>query len=396
MDRILMTPRDEWRQRCEEVGFTFYDLPSEDGRPYWNESAAYSVTPDEVDTLEAVTQELIYRTFDAAEHIVRQGRLQEFAIPESFWGAVADSWDNDDPTVYGRFDLAWNGTGNPQLLEYNADTPTSLIESSVVQWFWLKEKIGEDSDQFNSIHERLIEQWRHIRTERWHLPEGARLHLASLHDSGDDELIVEDFDTVAYMAEPAQQAGFDTKHVFMEDIGWDEERQTFVDQDGEPIEHIFKLYPLEWMANEAFADKLLRTRGKTEWVEPLWKMLLSNKQLLVVMHELFPSHPNILEAHNSAMPFQGRPYIRKPKLSREGANVELYGPDGRLIEAGQGDYGEEGHIFQALANLGRFGTKYAVIGSWVVGQEPAGIDFRETSTLITGDLAEIVPHFISR
>ena len=35
-----------------------------------------------------------------------------------------------------------------------------------------------------------------------------------------------------------------------------------------------------------------------------------------------------------------------------------------------------------------------MIGSWIVGETPAGIDVRETGGPITGDLAEFVPHFI--
>lgn len=396
MQREIMVPRADWREKCDAVGFTFYDMESEGGRPYWNESAAYSFSTDEIEELHDVTQELVYRTFDAAEHIVRKKRFEEFAIPESFWHAVTESWDNDDPTVYGRFDLAWDGTGDPKMLEYNADTPTSLVESAAAQWFWMREVIGQNGDQFNSIHEALVEQWSHIRTERWHLPFGSRLHVASLRGNEPGTVIMEDFDTVAYMAEPAQAAGFAPKHVFIEDIGWDEQQQMFVDQDGEQISHIFKLYPLEWMVHESFGPKLLETKQPTKWVEPLWKLLLSNKQLLVVMHELFPKHPNILAAYNAPTHFSDAAYVQKPKLSREGANVVLYGPSGEVLEASDGDYGEEGYVYQAIARLGQFGTKHAVIGSWVVGETPVGIDIRETSSLITGDLAEFVPHYITK
>ncbi|AZZ51635.1 glutathionylspermidine synthase family protein [Rathayibacter festucae] len=392
MRRHSLTPRPDWRARCDEVGFSFYDLPSEGGRPYWNESAAYGFSLAEIELLETATQELFDRCMDACEHVVRTGRLAEFGIPERFHELVRTSWDEDDPTVYGRFDLAYDGEGTVKLLEFNADTPTSLVETAAAQWQWLEETRGPEADQFNGLHEQLVEQWRHLRVDRWQLDEGARLHLASLHDSGDGELIVEDADTVAYMAETAAQAGFDPKLIFVEDIRYELDGAGFLDADGEPIRRIFKLYPWEWMLGEQFGGLLLDRRERTRWVEPAWKLLLSNKQLLVVLWELFPGHPNLLTA--SVEPLVGTAQVRKPRLGREGANVTILDADGSVVAENGGAYGEEGFVHQARADLARIDGRTVVIGSWIVGETPAGIDVRETGGPITGDLAEFVPHFI--
>ncbi|MCJ1673395.1 MULTISPECIES: glutathionylspermidine synthase family protein [unclassified Rathayibacter] len=392
MRRHSLTPRPDWRARCDEVGFSFYDLPSEGGRPYWNESAAYGFALAEIELLETATQELFDRCMDACEHVVRTGRLAEFGIPERFHELVRTSWDEDDPTVYGRFDLAYDGEGTVKLLEFNADTPTSLVETAAAQWQWLEETRGPEADQFNGLHEQLVEQWRHLRVDRWQLDEGARLHLASLHDSGDGELIVEDADTVAYMAETAAQAGFDPKLIFVEDIRYELDGAGFLDADGEPIRRIFKLYPWEWMLGEQFGGLLLDRRERTRWVEPAWKLLLSNKQLLVVLWELFPGHPNLLPA--SVEPLIGTAQVRKPRLGREGANVTILDADGAVVAENGGAYGEEGFVHQARADLARIDGRTVVIGSWIVGETPAGIDVRETGGPITGDLAEFVPHFI--
>lgn len=394
MRRVDSSPRPDWRARLDEIGFTFYDLPSEGGRPYWNESAAYAFTMAEVDLLEAATQELFDRCMDAVEHVVRERRFAEFGIPSRFHDLVATSWDEDDPTVYGRFDLAYDGVDGVKLLEFNADTPTSLVESAVAQWQWLTEVHGDGADQFNSLHEQLVEQWEHVLRARWGLAPGARLHLASLHDSGDGELIVEDFETVAYMAETAKAAGFDPKLCYIEDLQWDVDAARFLDGDGEPVDRIFKLYPWEWMVNEQFAGFLLQSRGTTQWVEPAWKLLLSNKQLLVVLWELFPGHPNLLPAFADPAPLAAEPYVRKPRLGREGANVSVHDADGAVVAEQEGPYGEEGFVYQRRAVFAPIPGKTAVIGSWVVGDSPAGIDLRETSGPITGDLAEFVPHFI--
>lgn len=390
--RKTFQARPDWEQQLKNIGFTFYNMPSEGGRPYWNETAGYEFSKTEIRILESATQELFDRCMGAVEHVIAKKRYAEFGIPESYWGPIEASWERDDPTIYGRFDLVYDGINQPKMLEFNADTPTSLIESSLAQWHWVRDRFSGNVDQFNSLHEKLITQWQHIREDRLDVPPGTVLHMASVHSGKDGQLVLEDYDTVAYMAETAKLAGFEPKQIFMEQIGWDGSK--FVDADSKPIEHLFKLYPWEWITHEPFAPYVLDSIGRMTWLEPLWKMILSNKQLMVVLWELFPGHPNLLPAYNQRDAFNGRKYVKKPKLSREGANVQIMHEDGTVLEEAKGDYGEEGHIYQAFAELPNFDGKHAIIGSWVVGDEPAGIDMRETSNLITGDLAEFVPHYI--
>jgi glutathionylspermidine synthase len=148
------------------------------------------------------------------------------------------------------------------------------------------------------------------------------------------------------------------------------------------------------MAQEQFAGFLESTRDTTAWIEPIWKMLLSNKQLLVVLWELFPGHPNLLPAYATPGPLVLREHVAKPKLGREGANVTMFDAAGAVTAANGGEYGDEGFVYQQRADLGRIDGRTVVVGSWVVGETPAGIDVRESGGPITGDLAEFVPHFI--
>jgi len=85
--------------------------------------------------------------------------------------------------------------------------------------------------------------------------------------------------------------------------------------------------------------------------------------------------------------------VKKPLYSREGANVSINAGD-TVIDVG-GDYGEEGFIWQAYHALPSFGGRYAVIGSWVVGDEPAGIGIREDASPVTRDTSRFVPHYFT-
>ena len=352
---------------------------------YWDESACYAFSTEGIDRLEAVTEELHRLCLAAVDVVVKEQRMAEFAIPEAFHEFVADSWRRRDPTLFGRFDLSWDGKGEPKLLEYNADTPTALLETSVIQWHWL-EDTRPQADQFNSLHEKLMERWRTLKETAPQQP----LWFASMKDNDEDEGNTE------YLRDTALQAGWDARSLWIEDLGWDPARGRFVALDETPVDRIFKLYPWEWMVRETFAPHLLA--GTTQWIEPAWKMLLSNKALLVVLWELNYGHPNLLPAYFTPSRFSGE-FVKKPLLSREGANVTLNRRLGVIRETGA--YGAEGWVYQGYAPLPAFGTqggtseakRYPVIGSWIVGEAAAGIGIREDDSPITKDTSSFVPHY---
>ena len=380
MRREALTPRANWREQCEALGFEYHSI---DG-VYWDERACYAFSADEVDTLEAATVELHRLCLEAAARVVAERRWEEFAIPAAFAPMVEASWERGDGSLFGRFDLAWGGDGGPggppKLLEYNADTPTSLLEASVVQWYWLQD-VHPGADQFNSLHDKLIARWKVLLAG---FPADRVVHFSCVKDNE------EDVGNLDYLRDVATQAGVDARHVYIEDLGWDAERGRFVDLDGFPVSAWFKLYPWEWLVREAFGADLRQAGMRI--VEPPWKMILSNKAILPLLWEMFPGHPNLLPAHFSPQQL-GHDFVKKPKLSREGANVLMRAPD--RIHYERGGYGAEGFVYQALAEIPCHDGNYAVIGSWVVGEDAAGIGLREDDTPITRNTSRFVPHYFS-
>jgi len=380
MQRENVTPRADWATQCESVGFTYHSL----GGTYWDESRCYRFTADEIDTLEAATAELHARCLDAAAYIVAHGRMQELAIPAAWHERVAASWQARAPSLLGRFDLAFDGRGAPKLLEYNADTPTALLEASVVQWYWMQQAIlpsTPDADQFNSLHEKLIANWRALGVT-WSADTPVHFTCA-----GDSE---EDRGNLDYLRDVATQAGVETRFVAIEEIGWNAANGTFVDTDDVEISVLTKLYPWEWLIADPFGAQLHDARIRV--IEPAWKLLLSNKGILPVLWELFPDHPNLLPAFFESGRIAGD-WVEKPLLSREGANVVIHGSGVPI--ASEGTYGAEGRVYQARATIPRFGDDYVTIGSWIVGDAPAGIGLREDTSEITRDTSRFVPHYFT-
>lgn len=377
MRRNKINPRENWQQKVEQWGLVFH---TEQGQTYWNESACYEFTAAEIEQIETATKELHQMCLKAVDHIIEHKEYEPFKIPPNAIPRIEESWELEPPTLYGRFDLVFDGTHPPKMLEYNADTPTSLLEAAVIQWKWLDE-VHPDRDQFNLIWESLVNQWN------W-LKENNKLLSNKIHFGFSD--LIEDEMTVAVLRDTAHEAGLQTEALLMEQIGWHEKGKQFVDLNNKPIQNLFKLYPWEWIVNEEFGQLALTNFQQTHWIEPIWKMLLSNKALLPKLYELFPNSPYLLPAYLDG-PREMNDYVKKPLLGREGANVTIVAGD-QSIEQG-GEYGDEGFVFQQFIEIPNFEGNHPVIGSWVIGEDPAGIGIRETDGLITDNLARFVPHW---
>ncbi|MBR1141505.1 MULTISPECIES: glutathionylspermidine synthase family protein [Bradyrhizobium] len=385
MQRIPCPERDDWRETAARCGFDFHEL---DGERYWDERAYYAFTLAEIELgIEEPTGEIEQMCLELVSRVVKdEVLLRRLKIPDRFWPLLASSWKRKDDSLYGRLDLSFQGGRAPaKLLEYNSDTPTSIFEAAVFQWTWLEQAIERRilpgrADQYNSIHERLIERWRLIG-------KGRPLHLAGLTDAAEDAA------TLAYLADTATQAGLSTTILDMADIGW-REAGGFVDLDNKDIALAFKLYPWEWMFQDAFGAKL--AIALTQWVEPPWKAVLSNKGILPLLWQMFEGHPNLLPAYFEDDPKAaslGPSFVRKPIYSREGANVSLVA-EGIAVSEQEGPYGAEGFIRQALAPLPDFGGVFPVVGSWLVAHAPCGLSIREDVTPITGNRSRFLPHAI--
>jgi glutathionylspermidine synthase len=244
MKRVAIKPPADWEKKVEQIGLIYHHT---EDHAYWNESAYYSFRSTEIDRIELATNELHDMCLQAAQHIIDNNRFKELAIPDAAVPVIKQAWEDEPPAIYGRFDLAYDGE-QLKLLEYNADTPTALLEASVVQWYWLQDLFPK-LDQFNSIHEKLLAKWQELKPYLANPVHFTYLEPPNVENS-------EDLMTVSYLMDIASQASFDTVLVRIDDIGWDAARNCFIDLDNRPIRSMFKLYPWEWLLCDQFADQL--------------------------------------------------------------------------------------------------------------------------------------------
>jgi glutathionylspermidine synthase len=379
MNRREGKPREEWQRNVEALGLLYHSNP--EGGPYWDESAWYEFSLDEIERMERAANELHVMFLRACKVAILEKRLGELGIPESMHEPIRRSWRFDDWDLHGRFDFTLSSDGTPKLLEYNADTPSGLLETSVVQWYW-KEERWPKADQLNSLHEALIARWK-LLLKKDQVRQRHALYLTSFPAHTEDRI------GVAYMGEIAEQAGLSTKYLDVSEIGWSPELERFVDLDDKPIEQLFKLYPWDWMAYDDFAVHLA---GQSWHVfEPPWKSLCSSKGLLLILQELYPDHPNLLRVSRSENDFMS--FARKPFFGREGSNVQLI-VDGQCIQSTDGPYKEEQVLIQEYCPLVTDGRNFAQFGIWMVGDEACALGIREDTRPILRSGSRFVPHII--
>jgi glutathionylspermidine synthase len=373
------------------------------GEPYWDEETVYAFTLQEIETriedpsteLHAMCREAVARIVDSEDLLTR------LDIPELHWDLVRSSWRAGEGELYGRFDLIYDGTGPASMIEYNADTPTSLYESASFQWKWFEDQrergvLPAGADQFNRIYEALSERFATL------FAPDTMVHFTSAGGEANRE----DFSTVEFLAYAARDAGLGAQYVALDQIGLTTDGQ-FADGESRVIGALFKLYPWEDMLRDEFARHI--AASQCQFLEPAWKAVVSNKGLLPVLWEMFEGHPNLLpsfflddmlgqsaavqRAADRGLFSQGR--VTKPIFSREGASVTISGPDGEVMAAaGNRAYDGNHMIVQAYRPLPHFDGFHPVLGAWIVGETCVGLGVREDRERITQDLSRFKPHFI--
>lgn len=382
MKKISIEERPDWRRTVEAEGFDFHTI---DGERYWDERGYYLFSEAQISRdIEAPTKAVHELCMDAVERVVHSEELlTRLAIPSAFFDLVRDSWREGHPHLYGRFDFSYDGSGPAKCIEANYDTPTSLLEAGSVQLLWLESQIAAgvlpaSATQFNTIAEDLVQAFSAFPTQ-------GPFHFSAMSGS------VEDRGTTDFLRKMAAHAGIDARHIDIEDIGLRDGR--FADLDGQWIQRLFKLHAWEHIFHEAFGKAV--PGCDTQFVEPAWKSIISNKGILALLWEFHEGHPNLLPAFVDREPQRPVPagWVRKPYFSREGANIELRTREGEFV-AEDGPYTDAPFILQEFAPLPRFGDSYTLLGSWVIGDVASGIGIREDDSLITKDTSRFLPHVV--
>ena len=373
MKRHLIEERPDWESIVLTQGMTY-------AQGYWNEGVYYEFSQNEITQIQLATSTINTMVFQTLDHIINGNLIHKFDIPREAIPTIIQSWRNGDPAIYGRYDLAFDGINPPKLLSVRGDSTLNLLEASLIQTYW-RDDMFPANPQFNSIHQLLVERWDHIFNQL----KGKYVHFACADN-------LEDIANILYLSDTADAAGINIETVLLQDIGSDD--SYFLDGNDDIITSIYKLLPWNQLIESEFGLSTLARYQEMNWLEPIWRMVSSNKAFLAVMWDMFKGHPNLLECTLDINDLKSTSYVKKPLYSQGGKNIFVSNEEkffnSKTLENINMEY-----IYQTYTQLPIFDGVYPVISSWVVGDVNAGISIREGGIITTDDTCRFTPHIVT-
>lgn len=386
-----LNPLDD--STLEELGFTWHT--DSDGTKYVSDELV-KITANEAEAYYKAGNEIYDMYVEAAEYVIENDLFFDLGIPFNLVETIKKSWENDVHWhIYGRFDLAGGIDGQDiKLIEFNADTPTSLFETALLQWALLKHNDMNEEKQFNAVYEGIKNNFKRLITlfddievfeERY---DGWKILFSCISGNEEEEA------TTKLLQQIATDAGFNTSFEYLENTHFDE--NGIYDADENKYEYWFKLYPWEDIAHDEpeLATTLTNMIQAQEAIilNPAYTLLFQSKGMLKILHDLFPESSYLLKT--SFEELQGIKQVEKTVFGREGANTKIIDSDGTILESIDGPYDNYKKVYQEYVDFPKdySGAKYQA--GVFFAYESCGVSFRKGSEIMD-NMSKFVGHVIA-
>jgi len=330
----------------------------------------------------------------AAEHVIENDLFFEIGIPFNLIDIIKKSWETDVHWhLYGRFDFAGGIDGQPiKLIEFNADTPTGLFETAILQWALLKANNLDEEAQFNNIYEAISENFKRlimlfddVEDFEKHY-DGWKILFSSIEGHSEEEV------TTRLLQKMADDAGFETHFAFLDEVGFDD-NGIYAGEDA--CEYWFKLFAWEDLATDepelVIQLQAIMDNQKAIILNPAYTLLFQSKGMLEILHDLFPDSPYLLEA--SFEPLKDKTYVEKRLFGREGANTKIVNADGTVLDEKDGDYAHHKAVYQEYVEFAKDENEQSYQAGVFFAYEACGLGFRRGGKILD-NMSKFVGHMI--
>ena len=376
----------------EKIGFVWHTDSDETS---YLSNQLVQVTTDEAEAYYEAGNELYDMFVAAGEFVVENDLFHDIGIPFNLVEQIKESWENDVHWhLYGRFDLAGGIDGHPiKLLEFNADTPTALFETAIVQWAMLKQNGMDESSQFNIVYDKLLDNFKRLVTldesveefeERY---DGWKFLFTAIRGNAEEE------NTVRLLQHIATEAGYETEFAYMDEVEFDSSEGIFYED--EAYELWFKLVPWEDIAIEesdlaALLGDIIANQ-KAIIFNPAYTLMFQTKGIMKVLWDLYPEHPLLLKT--SFEPLEGIKQVKKPIFGREGGSVSILDTDGSVLLLEEGEYDNYAHVYQEFVELPRDSDGACYQAGLFYAYESCGLGFRKGGEIMN-NMSKFVGHIV--
>lgn len=376
----------------EEIGFSWHT--DSDGSKYVSDELV-EVRQEEAEAYYEAVNTLYDMYTEAAQYVIDNELFFDLGIPFNLIEVIKKSWENDVHWhIYGRFDLAGGIDGQDiKLIEFNADTPTALFETALLQWAILRFNNMDEERQFNNVYEAISNNFKRLitlfdDTDKFEeLYDGWKILFSSIEGNDEEEA------TTKLLQQMATDAGFVTKFEFLQNVRFD--ANGIYDSDDINYEYWFKLYPWEDIAVDEpeLATTLTNIlhNQKAIILNPAYTLLFQSKGMMAILYELFPDSPYLLKT--SFEPLQGIKQVEKPVFGREGANTKILDENGNILTQTTGPYENYKKVYQEYVEFAKdiHGAKYQA--GVFFAYEACGLSFRKGGEILD-NMSKFVGHVI--
>jgi len=378
----------------EELGFYWYRSPE---APEYVAPEMVVIREEEGDSYYRAAAELYDMFIEAGQYVIDNKLYSLLDIPESLIELIEWTWEDEAHFhIMGRFDFAGGLEGIPvKLLEFNADTPSTVFEIALVQWMLLKQNGFREEMQFNSLYEGLKSSFTRLRGLDHRFGNGEGRVGKALFSCLDYS--IEDENTTRLLEQIAFESGLVTAFEHVHRVYFSPKEGILLDTDSGVVnyDYWFKLIPYEYIGREEpelarLLTEIVKNR-QAVLLNPPYALLFQSKSLLKILWDLFPGHPLLLET--GFEPLQGRRCVEKKTLSREGANVTILDGDGTMLEGTAGDYETYRSVFQEYVDLAADAHGRLYQAGVFFSYEPCGLGFRRERGIIQ-DRSQFVGHVV--
>ena len=379
-------------ETLEEIGFTWHT--DTNGTKYISNELV-EVTQKETEAYYETANTIYDMYIEAAEYVIDNNLFFDLGIPFNLIESIKKSWENDVHWhIYGRFDLAGGIDGQGiKLIEFNADTPTALFETALLQWAILKSNNMDEKRQFNNVYEAIRENFKRLitlfdDTDKFEdLYDGWKILFSCVEGNDEEEA------TTKLLQQMATDAGFVTKFEFLQNVKFDEDG--VYDSDDINYEYWFKLYPWEDIAVDEpeLATTLTNIiqNQKAIILNPAYTLLFQSKGMMAILYELFPDSPYLLKT--SFEPLQGIKQVKKPVFGREGANTSIIDTDGITITQTEGPYENYKKVYQEYVEFPKDVHNAKYQAGVFFAYESCGLSFRKGGNILD-NMSKFVGHVL--
>ena len=354
----------------EEMIEDFKYLYNQTKFPYFKISSSFE------NKIKYVTEDIHNMFLKAVEYVISsEDEMKKFNISNKFWDLIKNSWIKfpKDFTYSGRLDLGFSSDCELKLFEYNTGCCGYLYETSILQ-----NKLYESYVDLNGLcpgrmmTDKVINVWKNL------------LHMTNseiIYFVIDNE--IDEVRLIEVISKILNNSGIKTKTCIAAEGLYIGEDNKIYDNDNRLVNLVYKTYSWNTIFNKIiknekilFADILINPNLTV--IEPMWRTLIGNKAMLPIIYKMFPNCPYLLPTSYNPLDevfYNEYDIVEKSLIGRGSFDVKLLKK--KEIKA------TENCIYQKKYDTFKDDGYFYVMGSWIIGNEYAGLILRHSKDIIT-------------